>query len=599
MKSITVSREQRFDSETNPCPICGGGQDLTGEERCFGYRLRDDNGSVCTNVESDHEAPDADGWLHFDADEAQSVRVNVRPIRSPRGDSERLTLAALARSKALPTRALRNLGCREVGRSVQIGAKLRHAGSPKYTWVEGRSPKTDPLFPMPGQVVEEQIDITAGETDAITLRHVGRCAFGITSGEKRSGSSLTVGHYRDLRKRGAQEVTIWGDGDEHGQDWLRQEAAAARSAGLRVLVGDLSPLYDHFGAGVKDLNELWQSLDGDADAFRTALVERTREFTQVRIYTLDELRTLATEDVPYLVTDFLSPGEKMGLTGPPKNFKTWIALNLAAAVATGGRFLQRAEWQVPEPRPVLVVEEEGDTTKFAQRVERAFREVKSADVHLIPKMGFSLLDRAQVDWLIERVQERDAGLLILDPWQRLIVGADEDKAKETGPAWDEVHRITVECPECAVVVLHHANKAGGLTLNAIRGSSRFAGEVDLSMIVKVHEPGVIHASLEGRDVPSHMTDEGYLEIRYEVHDPFAMSALGFTVNVPSAGRPSKRSAVEDLFRSHPDAEFTASDGARAAGIAVSTFSKNAHDLVKRGVLEQNGRKFRLSEGEQS
>jgi hypothetical protein len=65
-------------------------------------------------------------------------------------------------------------------------------------------------------------------------------------------------------------------------------------------------------------------------------------------------------------------------------------------------------------------------------------------------------------------------------------------------AADEVHRITVECPDCAVLILHHANKAGGLTLNAIRGSSRFPGEVDLSMIVKVEEPGLIHAAVVGR-----------------------------------------------------------------------------------------------------
>src|SRR5579871_1293951 len=301
--NVSVSREQRF-SAANPCPVCGGGQDSVGDGRCYGYRLQGDDGSVCTNVESDHHAADADGWLHFDEDEAQSVRLNGRPITSSGAGSQGLTLEALAAEKALPVETLRALGCRDVGRAVQIGQKLRHRGAPKYTWADGSSLRTHPLFPMPPDSVAEHVYITAGETDAITLRNVDLCAFAITSGEKANKSSLSVGHYRDLIKRGARVVTICGDGDDIGQEWQRHEAAAARSAGLRVFVGDLARLYDRFGAGVKDLNELWQSVGCDKDAFRATLDERTREFKQVRIYTLDDLRALADTKVPYLVRDF-------------------------------------------------------------------------------------------------------------------------------------------------------------------------------------------------------------------------------------------------------------------------------------------------------
>lgn len=595
-RSVTVSARQRFDSQSNPCPACGGGQDRHGEERCYGFMWDDGRGFFCTNVEGELAFnDDADAWPHAIAADTRSAHVNGRPLREPREDVARLTLAARAREKALPTKVLRSYGCREVGRGVQIGGKLR-LRDPKYVWFDGRSPKTDPLFPRPGDEVDEHIFISAGETDALTLLHVGRQAFGITSGEKRGKSSLTPGHYRDLARRGAQHVTIVGDADEHGQDWSRQEAASARAAGLRVSIVDLSPLYDNFGAGVKDLNELWQSLDCDLDAFLTAVDQHTRPYSEVRIYALEDLRGLAQTKVEYLVKEFLSPGEKMGLTGPPKSYKTWLALQLAHAVATGGTFLDRAEWKCLTPRPVVFVEEEGAIVKFAQRVERAFRGVDGAPFHLIPKSGFSLLERAQVGWVIECVQERDAGLLILDPWQRLIVGVDEDKAKETGPAWDEVHRITLECPDCAVLILHHANKAGGLTLNAIRGSSRFAGEVDLSMIVRVAEPGLIEAALEGRDVPNYMAEEGHLEVVFDPSDPFAMSAKGFRVNVHTTGRPSKEQAVTSLFESNPGVEFSKSEVAERTEMSASTAGTHVDALVNRGVLAKSGRKFRLSEG---
>ena len=590
MSSESVTRQQRFHSVDHACPVCEGGQDLQGEERCYGYLSSDGRLAFCPNVEGDLPFnEEADAWPHPTGDDQIAARVNGRPVTENVTVQERVTLAQLAHEKGLPMQAFTSLDCRDTVRGAQIGGKVR-GREPKYQWVDGRKPRTDPTFPMPGARIAERIYITAGETDAITLLHAGRDALGITSGEKREKSSLSSGHYRDLMRRGARSVLIVGDGDPHGQEWLYVEAAAARAAGLSVAIVDLAADYDHFGAGIKDLNELWLAHDGNVGTFLAAVDERTREYGQVPVYDLDALRELAETEVSYLVSDLLSPGEKMGLTGPPKSYKSWLALNLAAAVATGGRFLERPEWRVPEPRPVVFVEEEGDAAKFARRIKRAFRDVEHADFFLIPKMGLSLLDRAQVDWVIEQVKQRDAGLLVLDPWQRLIVGVDEDKSKETGPAWNEVHRITLECPRCAVLILHHANKAGGLSLNAIRGSSRFAGEVDLSIIVKVNGPGVLHASVEGRDVPSQVTEEGHLEIAFEAHDPFGMNALGFRVDLSRAGRPSRQPEVLEHLSARPGESFTRTQIAEQTGMAASTVSTHVKALLGGGaIVEVDGR----------
>lgn len=593
-----VAPEQRFDSVENPCPICGGGHDLHGEGRCYGFTMESGTAVICTVVESEQPVPDADGWLHEIGEEIVPT-VNVNGAAPNESGNAPLTVKQLAAEKRLTVATLRALGCRNVSTGVLIGGKIRHRGKPKYTWVEGRSPDTDALCPMPANEIEPRALITTGETDMLTARHAGFAAYAITSGEKRSKPSLTSAHFRDLVKRGLEEAVIVGDGDEHGIDALHQMARAAQGAGLRVSVVDFSPLYDHFGAGVKDLNELWQSLDCDVDEFRREVDAHTREYAQASVYALPEIRKLAAQRIEFLVENLISPGEKAGITGPPKSLKTWIALNLSATVACGGHFLGRAEWECREPRPVLFVEEEGDLFKFSQRIDRAFKDIEHAPFRLIPKMGFSLLDRAQVDWLIDRVLEQDAGLLVLDPWQRLIVGADEDKAKETGPAWDEVHRITLECPRCAVVIIHHANKAGGLTLNAIRGSSRFAGEVDLSLIVKPDTPGFLQAALEGRDLPRHLVEDGVLEISYPIDDPFALNATGFTANVHTPGPPSMEQEVAALFEANPDAQYSKTDTARHTGMSNSTVGKHVDALVEKGILAKEGRKFRLNKGASS
>ena len=127
-------------------------------------------------------------------------------------------------------------------------------------------------------------------------------------------------------------------------------------------------------------------------------------------------------------------------------------------------------------------------------------------------------------------------------------------------------------------------------MNAIRGSSRFAGEVDLSIIVKVNGPGVLHASVEGRDVPSQVTEEGHLEIAFEAHDPFGMNALGFRVDLSRAGRPSRQPEVLEHLSARPGESFTRTQIAEQTGMAASTVSTHVKALLGGGaIVEVDGR----------
>jgi replicative DNA helicase len=264
MSTPEVKSADRWTHD-NPCPICGGFQSGTGDEHCWGFM--GENGPYCTNEESEDFSDDAEAWLHSNGVTANGSGPKDNIVKLPTLPREALTIADLAVEKGISRETFERVGCRDMVRGVRMGKKIRTGGDPKYVWIKGFGPSKYPLFPMPGRRMHDTAYFTTGETDMLTLREVGFNAYAITSGEKRGKPSLTVQIWTALRKRGLRHAIIAGDADEHGQDALPQQVAAAQSAQLRVSVIDLAPYFDPLGDGIKDLNEFWLHLGCDQAAF--------------------------------------------------------------------------------------------------------------------------------------------------------------------------------------------------------------------------------------------------------------------------------------------------------------------------------------------
>src|SRR4051794_39051390 len=95
------------------------------------------------------------------------------------------------------------------------------------------------------------------------------------------------------------------------------------------------------------------------------------------------------------------------------------------------------------------------------------------------RAAFNLLDPAQVKQLIDHVREERIDLVILDPFQRITPGIDENSNSDMRRAWDAMNLIVVECPQAAVIVVMHTRKGDDLSFDATRGAVISAGEVDL------------------------------------------------------------------------------------------------------------------------
>lgn len=262
-----------------------------------------------------------------------------------------------------------------------------------------------------------------------------------------------------------------------------------------------------------------------------------------KVQTLADAANIADREIDWLVRDLLAAGEKAMLVAPPKAKKTFMALHLARCVATGESFLEQDEWAVDQPGPVLFVQEEHAPQQWAKRLVKVFEGAMDAPFFFMHRSNLSLNEESHVAALIDRAKSVQARLVVIDPWQRVIPGVNENDAGDTESAWSAIHRIA-EQTGAVVLVLHHANKGDGeLSMDMARGSSRMAGEVDLILVARRLGTG-IELFIEGRDVENALL--GNLEIEHDQDRPHRMKRVGIRIKVKP--RSGTRLALETVLR---------------------------------------------------
>ena len=175
---------------------------------------------------------------------------------------------------------------------------------------------------------------------------------------------------------------------------------------------------------------------------------------------------------PWLVED-LWAAEAVGIIGgTPKSCKTWLALELAVAVATGHHALGR--FTVAAPGPVLAYGAEDGPAQLRERLLAITRartlDLAAVDLFLLTTPTLRLdcpRDRARLTATIERLRPR---LLLLDPFVRLH-RADENSAADMAALLGEL-RALQRHHRLAIMVVHHLRKNAAASLGgqALRGS---------------------------------------------------------------------------------------------------------------------------------
>jgi hypothetical protein len=282
----------------------------------------------------------------------------------------------------------------------------------------------------------------------------------------------------------------------------------------------------------------------------------------------------------WLLADLFLVGAAGILGEAPKTRKSFFALELAVAVASGtaaaGRFA------VPAPGPVLLLAAEDPPAVVVQRLAAlaAARDhaLATLSVEMIVEPGVRLPDG--LDRLAATVARLAPRLLIVDPLIRTH-RADENSSAEMAVILDGL-RALARTTDCAVLLVHHTRKApaGGIPGHGLRGSSDLHAFGDTNLYLRrLGVEGPLELRIEHRAAACPPP----LRLRLRVTDDTARF-------VPDDGAPADplRERLLTLVR-HAPAPLSTATLRQTLGVRKQVLVDLLRTLVAEGRLGRTGR----------
>lgn len=284
--------------------------------------------------------------------------------------------------------------------------------------------------------------------------------------------------------------------------------------------------------------------------------------------------------------DGLWADQAVGIVGgEPKSFKSFLALDLAVAVASGRPCLGRFE---PRRRGrVLLFAAEDALSVVRERLggiaTAAATSLQALDVHVITAPTVRIDLEADRRRLRETVARLRPTLLVLDPFVRLH-RVDENQAQDVAPLLAYLRALQREL-ETAVLLVHHARKGGHVRPGqALRGSSELHAWGDSNLYLRRQRERVV-LSIEHRAAPSGKDLE--LELHRE-DEALALRIRAADVRVEKNGAPSATQRVEEALR-HAAEPIDRRALRAACRMRMATMIEALDHLTERGrVVEVEG-----------
>jgi hypothetical protein len=293
----------------------------------------------------------------------------------------------------------------------------------------------------------------------------------------------------------------------------------------------------------------------------------------------------APAQIPWLVEDLWSDQAVGILGGEPKCCKSFLALDLALAVASGTPCLRR--FPVPHPGPVLLFPAEDSLAIVRRRLDgiAAAAQLALAQVplHVITAPSLRLDLPADQQRLTRTVQALQPVLLVLDPLIRLHQ-RDENDASQIAPLLGFLRHLQRQF-HLAVVLVHHAKKDGAALRpgQALRGSSELHGWGDSNLYLR-RQRDQLTLTVEHRAAPSldpipiQLIQTGAalaLALCDQPHPPSERSPRGI----------SSRQRVLDVL-AQADRPLSLLEVRQRSGLRTATVCQVLHDLVAASQLRR-------------
>ena len=250
--------------------------------------------------------------------------------------------------------------------------------------------------------------------------------------------------------------------------------------------------------GERDCREKWNAanantVDRDPVTFRSivkmAESEGYRKLpTLPDIISVDELRDSAPDRPEELIEGLLFQGRKMIIAALSKGRKTWMNLDLAVSIATGGAWLQ---FNTKRSRVLYLDFELGDY-EFVSRLNRILHAKEIDSVEKLWRWGL----RGQtlnLDRLLPNIRrftrKNNIGLIVIDPLYAALQGRDENSNSEMTDLMMELELIAKQT-DAAISIVHHFTKgdpSGKLAQDRMSGAGSLARAADAIVTLTPHK----------------------------------------------------------------------------------------------------------------
>lgn len=321
------------------------------------------------------------------------------------------------------------------------------------------------------------VAVTEGEKDADNLHRLG---FDAASGADGAGPGKWRQEYTEqLRDR---TVIIFPDHDAVGKAYAEETAAALHGVAACVRLCDLSTVWPEIPEH-GDVSDLISKF-GDEEACRLIadLAANTPDWTpapptdifkEFGFYSVPDL-TEEERRPPEFIIEGMVPCGMTFLSGAPKIRKSFMALQMASAVATGSPFLGHATTQCD----VAYLDLEGSKSRISFRAARMSNQIPG-NVFVTNTITERLAD-GLVDKLRQLHRARPSiRLIIVDTYSRArgsykAPGANAYDADIM--LLEPVQRMALE-ENIALLFVHHDKKGAGLALDSFE---RLSGTMGIS-----------------------------------------------------------------------------------------------------------------------
>ena len=200
----------------------------------------------------------------------------------------------------------------------------------------------------------------------------------------------------------------------------------------------------------------------------------------IQTFTARELQRQKFPPIQFAVDGLVAEGVTL-LGGKPKLGKSWMALDFAMSISTGGKALGKI---VCEQRTVLYCALEDNRRRLQRRIRERFGDEKSwpENFHLATDM--KRLDEGGLEDLEGWLSQNDDACIIIDT----LVSARSRNSKENG--YEADYRALAPLQELAgeygvaILVIHHLRKmSGDDPLDMISGTTGLTGAVDNVLVM--------------------------------------------------------------------------------------------------------------------